>query len=316
MRKGIVLCLVFLVVWPAAEAQQDAQFTQYMFNSLYDNAAYAGVDGVTRFTALHRSQWLGYQSSFGDGGAPTSQLFSFDMPIYKIRSGAGFYLLNDDLGSIHNVEIQGSFAYHLGLRNAKLSFGMRMGLYAQTIDFDIYRPLQQGDPALEGHSGKESQVRPDLSAGVFLRHEKFYMGVGIDHLIKSKFDFGSSTRNALENQLTFIAGYYYDVNFDLQIRPTVLIKTDFNEYSFDFGAIATLRNTMWGGLSFRQSEAAILILGYNLLKDKSLKIGYALDYVVKDKEAKEATSHELMLSYELPPPRSGKKIIRTPRYRH
>jgi hypothetical protein len=74
---------------------------------------------------------------------------------------------------------------------------------------------------------------------------------------------------------------------------------------------------MWGGLSFRQSDAVILLLGYSLLKDKSLRLGYALDYTVKDQRAKSATSHELMLSYELPVnPGSGKKVVRTPRYRH
>jgi hypothetical protein len=74
---------------------------------------------------------------------------------------------------------------------------------------------------------------------------------------------------------------------------------------------------MWGGLSFRTSEAAVLLLGYSFLKDKSLKLGYALDYVIKDQNAKAATSHELMISYELPVnPGSGKKVIRTPRYRH
>jgi Type IX secretion system membrane protein PorP/SprF len=83
------------------------------------------------------------------------------------------------------------------------------------------------------------------------------------------------------------------------------------------GVIATLRNTMWGGLSFRQSEAANLLLGYSFLKDKSLKLGYSIDVVVKDRQAKENFSHELMLSYELPVSSGGgKKIVRTPRYRH
>ena len=79
----------------SAHAQQDPQFTQYMFNTLYITPAYAGVDGVTQLTAIHRSQWLGYQSSFNDGGAPTTQMISFTSPIYKLKSGFGVYALND-----------------------------------------------------------------------------------------------------------------------------------------------------------------------------------------------------------------------------
>jgi type IX secretion system PorP/SprF family membrane protein len=150
------------------------------------------------------------------------------------------------------------------------------------------------------------------------RTEKYYAGFGINHLLKSEFNFGiNQARNALENHLNFTAGYYYEVNFDLKLNPTVLIKTDFKEYSFDLGVIATLKDKMWAGISFRQSEAANVLLGYSFLKDKSLRFGYAIDVIVKDKDAKENFSHELMLSYQLPVTvNSGKKVVRTPRYRH
>jgi hypothetical protein len=101
------------------------------------------------------------------------------------------------------------------------------------------------------------------------------------------------------------------------LQPSILVKTDFNEYSFDLALIAMLKNTMWGGLAFRQSEAANLMLGYSFLKDKSLKLGYSIDFVVKDRQAKENFSHELILTYELPTGIGpGKKVVRTPRYRH
>jgi hypothetical protein len=95
------------------------------------------------------------------------------------------------------------------------------------------------------------------------------------------------------------------------------VKSDFTKTTFDLGGIAYYKDTMYGGLSFRQSEAVILLLGYSLLKDKSLKIGYGLDYVVNDQDAKQPTSQEVILSYSLPVnPASGKKVVRTPRYRH
>jgi type IX secretion system PorP/SprF family membrane protein len=288
-----------------------------MFNNLYLSPAFAGVDGVTRLTAFHRSQWVGYQSSFDDGGAPTTQMVSFNTPIFKLRSGFGGYIMNDQLGPQNNLEVQASYAYHLGIKESKLSFGIRLGMYSQTLDYNMYRYIHPGDELLKDKEGKESQVKPDMAVGIFYRSEKYYAGLGFNHLLKSEFDFGVSQRNALESHINATAGYFYEVNFDLSIQFAALVKSDFNKTMVDASVLAYLRDTMWGGLSFRPSEAVTLLLGYSFLKDKSLKLGYSLDYVIKDQDAKAATSHELMLSYELPVnPGSGKKVIRTPRYRH
>jgi type IX secretion system PorP/SprF family membrane protein len=317
-RQGfyIIFCLLLLTSAGKLFAQQDAQLSQYMYNGIYITPAAAGAEGVTRFTALHRSQWLGYESSAGGNGAPTSQLVSFTAPIHKINSGFGSYILHDKLGNLNNLHIQAMYAYHLGIGESKLSFGIKLGAVAQTVNGNEYEFIHENDPNII--EGKETQVRPDIGMGIMYRTEKFYGGLGVNHLTNATFDFGKNgIRNALERHLNFTAGYFYDVNFDLQINPTVLVKTDFNEYSFDLGAVATYRNTMWGGLSFRQSEALNVILGYALLKDKSLKLGYAIDIVLVDKQAKSGSSHEIMLTYDLPvSPGSGKKIVRTPRYRH
>jgi type IX secretion system PorP/SprF family membrane protein len=316
MLKRTFYILLVVMCGISAQAQQDPQFTQYMFNNLYITPAYAGVDGVTQLTVVHRSQWLGYQSSFGDGGAPTTSMVSFTAPIYKFKSGFGGYITSDRLGPQTNHEGQLMYAYHLGIKESKLSFAIKAGFYSVSINGKHYRYIQDGDNLIS--EGKESQIRPDLGFGMFYRSEKYYAGFGMNHLLKSEFDFGvNEARNALENHMNFTAGYFYEVNFDLKLNPTILVKTDFKEYSFDLGIIATLKDKMWAGLSFRQSEAANVLLGYSFLKDKSLRLGYAIDVVVKDQEAKENFSHELFASYQLPVTvNSGKKVVRTPRYRH
>jgi type IX secretion system PorP/SprF family membrane protein len=314
VRKPLLTGILLLSVL-VSQAQQDPQFTQYMFNTLYYNPAFSGVEGVTKFTAIHRSQWLGYAPTVGSGGAPTTQIISGTSPIFKINSGFGGYIMNDQLGPQNNLEAQLSFAYHLAVAGGKLSMGLRGGIYSQTLDFDKYIASDPDDPLL-GQSGKHSQVVPDLAAGAFYRKEKYYAGLSFTHLIKSEFDFDVGQRSTLQSHMYFTGGYFYDVSFDLRFQFMTLVKTDFTKTTFDVGGIAYLKDTMWGGLSFRQSEAAILLLGYSFMKDKSLKLGYALDYVIKDQAAKEPTSHEFLLTYELPVTLVGKKVIRTPRYRH
>ncbi len=317
MKRILLLLSVIVVCQASVFGQQDPQFTQYMFNTLYFNPGFSGVEGVTKLTAIHRSQWLGYQSSIDGGGAPTTQVVSFSTPIYKLKSGFGAYVINDRLGPQTNLEFQGSYAYHLSIKDSKLSVGIKTGLYSKAIDFDRYRAIDGNDPLLKDKVGKYSQVRPDLAIGAFFQREKYYAGISFNHLIKSTFDFDLSQRNALQTHAYITGGYFYEVNFDLRFQFSTLIKSDFTKTTFEFGGIGYFKDTMWAGLSFRQSEAAIVMLGYSLLKDKSMRLGYGFDYVIKDQQAKQPTSHEFLLTYQLPVnPAGGKKVVRTPRYRH
>jgi type IX secretion system PorP/SprF family membrane protein len=315
VKRILLLFALSLATLTQVNAQQDPQFSQYMFNTLYYNPGFAGVEGITKLTAIHRSQWLGYSPTSGGGGAPTTQVITFTAPIFKLNSGFGAHIVNDQLGPQNNLEAQASYAYHLGVKNSKLSFGIRAGVFSQTFDFDQYKPLNPNDDLL-GKKGAQSQIRPDFAVGAFWRKEKYYVGLSFNHLINSTFDFGVGQRNALKTHAYLTGGYFYEVNFDLKFHFSTIIQSDFTETTVNLGGLAYFKDTMWGGLAFRSSESATLLLGYTLLKDKSLKLGYSLDYVIKDQAAKQATSHELMLSYELPinPPNS-KKVVRTPRYR-
>jgi type IX secretion system PorP/SprF family membrane protein len=167
LRRTFYTALFIASGFTSAYAQQDPQFTQYMFNNLYLTPAFAGVEGVTQLTAIHRSQWLGYQSSFGDGGAPSTQMISFNTPIFKLRSGFGAYVTRDELGPLNNSEVQAMYAYHLGIKDAKLSFGVKLGMYSQSINYDLYRAIQPDDEVIKNKEGKESQIRPDVGIGVF-----------------------------------------------------------------------------------------------------------------------------------------------------
>lgn len=313
----IISLLVLILLFSGyAYAQQDPQITHYMFNQVFFNPSFAGSEGTTRITALHRTQWLGYQPTFDEGGAPSTQLLTFSTPLVGLHSGVGGYISNDRLGPLNNLEIQTSYAYFRQIGTGILSAGLKAGFYSQTIDFAKYRAINPNDPLINT-KGKESQIKPDIGIGFNYRSEKYYAGLSFNHILPTAFDFGLNQRTALEPTLYLTGGYFYEVNFDLKVQFMSLIKSNFKKTAIEFGGIAYLKDTMWGGLSFRESEAAILMFGYSLLRDKSLKVGYALDYIIKDQAVKQPTSHEVMLVYELPVLTAvQRKVIRTPRYRH
>lgn len=302
--------------------QQDAQFSQYMLNPIYYNPASAGLDGTTNASLMHRTQWLGYNSDFdGSGGAPSSQLLSFSTPL-KLKSlplGLGFNFIHDKLGQTKNLSIGFAIAYHKELKRGRLSFAIKPGLVSQTIDFSQFRFNNPDDPFNVG--SKESQVAPDLATGMYYSTNKYTIGIGVNHLLTPSFDFGLSQTDApFENKLeqTFnISGQYnYEIVRKVILSPSILVKTDFKNYSFDLSAIATYDDGIWAGLSYRKQESMVLLMGYSFLRDNTMKVGYAFDYVVDEQSAKQPTSHEFFVRYTLPSIATGnKKIIRTPRFR-
>src|SRR5258708_26460474 len=215
MTKRIFLMCLLIVFAARLSAQQDPQFTQYMFNTIYYNPGFSGVEGVTKISALHRSQWLGYSPTYGGGGAPTTQLITFSTPIFKLNSGFGALVSHDNLGPFNNLEAQASYAYHLGVKNSKLSFGLRGGVYSQTVDFNMYRTFDANDPLLGDKTGSLTQVRPDMAAGIFCKKEKFNLDSGFSHLLPSPFTFLLTQRHSLQTHTYITGGYMYQVNFDL-----------------------------------------------------------------------------------------------------
>ena len=298
-----------------ATAQQDPQFSHYMFNGLFFNPAYAGMDGaMAKFSFLHRTQWLGYEAAGNDGALPQSNLLSFHAPLLKYQSGVGVVLMQDRIGPIYNYNARASYAYHFMVGEGKLSLGLSGGVYAITMDFDQYRAINPDDPLIR--KGSETDYKPDMAAGVWYESPKYYGGISMNHVIQSEFDFGiDGARNPLARHMYVTGGYHWEATYDLVVTPSVLVKTEFETYSYDLNVMGTYKERFYGGLSYRQSDAITALVGVHALKDKSLTIGYSFDYTVPATEAKELTSHELYLSYQLPVIMKGSKpVIRTPRY--
>ncbi|WP_086047995.1 PorP/SprF family type IX secretion system membrane protein [Hugenholtzia roseola] len=311
MKKNLYLFLAFCVGFgffqTQASAQQDAQFSQYMFNTLYFNPATAGRNSdFIEMGAVYRSQWAGYTATFDQGGAPATQVVSISAPLNRINSGIGLHLAVDRLGPLSSTEVMLSYAYHVALKNeGKLSIGLRAGVYNQAIDFSLYRPNEAGDPNIP-QGGKENQFKPDLSAGIFYENPKFFAGAGITHLLPTQFNYGTQINiSSLTTHANLMVGGKFDLTESLFFSPSAMLQTDFNTFSYQGNALFTLQDRYHLGLGARASNAfddAILMVGANLLEKKDLRIMYSFDLVVSGQPAKQPTSHEVTIGFRLPAP--------------
>lgn len=315
LKLGFSLILFFAISF--AHGQQDAQFTQYMYNGMFYNPAFAGKDGGYRFSALHRSQWLNYTTASGQGGAPVTQLITAEGRLDSKNIGYGLSLVNDQIGPTNNLEVNLKGSYHKKIKRATLSIGGYVGIFSSALDYGEIIVVNP-EPGLP-QSGKEGQIALDFGAGILYDRGNYYLGLSTKHLNQPSFDFGDGAyANQLKNHSYFLFGYRIRPIGQLRIEPSLLIKTvSLNNFSYNVSVMATHQNKINGGIAYRGEESISLILGYSLLRDNSLKLGYAFDLVVGGLEAKAPTSHELMLRYMLPTSsREIERVIqRTPRFR-
>lgn len=298
-----------------ALAQQDAQFTQYMNNGLFYNPAFAGKEKGYKLSALHRTQWANYTGS--NGPAPITQLLTASGSLDNLNIGYGLTFVNDEIGPSSNQEINLAIGYHKKLRRGVLSVGLSGGLFSSTLKYDEFN-LVNPDPNVP-QGGRETQMNVNFGLGAIYDRGIYFVGLSTKHLNEPSFDFGDGAfENTLKNHSYLTAGYRIKTFAFWTFEPSILLKTvSFNNFSYNVSVIATHNQKISGGFAYRGEESMSLLVGYSLLKDNSLRIGYAFDLVVGGLEAKSPTSHEFMLTYNLPQvSREFQRVIqRTPRYR-
>ncbi|WP_422360597.1 type IX secretion system membrane protein PorP/SprF [Reichenbachiella sp.] len=322
MRKSIFMLIVLLTSGFTSMAQQDPHFTQYMFNKSYWSPALTAHDGKGSVSVLSRAQWIGYEPTFEeDGGAPSTQFLNFSTPISfkEMPLGLGVNVIYDKLGVLNNMEAQVSLAYHKALNRGTLSFGIRPAFVNRTLDFSKLRFVDPSDP--KNVQTKESQAVFDLAFGMSYSTENYLLAAGVNHLLRPELNYGLDASGNVSNKASMIYNLYgeysYRLTYNIDLTPSLLVASDLNTYSIDLSVIATYNKKIWGGLSYRNNEAMALLMGYSFLDNNQLKAGYSFDYIIKDQSAKQPTSHEIFIRYDLPSISTGaKKIIRTPRFRY
>ena len=219
---GKLVLLFVLLISLSGYSQQDPQYTQYMYNPLVINPAYAGNRGVTSILLLHRSQWVGLD------GAPSTQNLSVHSPIGLGKVGLGFSLVNDVLGPARETYFNTDFSYTIDTgAEGKFSFGLKGSLNLLDVDFSRTNPFNQNDPFLVSIDNKLS---PNVGVGIFYHDAKFYGGLSAPQLLRTDHFDRSGSQGAQtfvsEEEIHYygLAGYVFDLNRNLKFKPSTLVK--------------------------------------------------------------------------------------------
>lgn len=283
-------------------AQQDAQFTQYMYNTININPAYAGSRGVLSIFALHRTQWVGLD------GAPVTNAVSLNTPINGSNLGLGVSVINDKIGPTHENTISADLSYTVPASETfKLSFGIKAT--ANLFDLDVSRlnPADD-DPSLHDYNNK---FTPNVGAGIYLHSDKAYVGLSVPNFIETnRYDDNEVAIFKEKINYYLIAGYVFDLNNNIKFKPAILTKmVEGAPLQVDVSANFMFMDKFVLGAAYRWSAALSAMVGFQV--SDGLYIGYGYDNETTRLNNYNSGSHEIFLRYELF--NNNNKII-TPRF--
>lgn len=272
-------------------AQQDSQYTQYMYNTINVNPAYAGSRGVMSIFGLHRTQWVGLD------GAPTTNAFSINTPINESNIGLGISFVNDKIGPTNNNTITADVSYSIQTSETyKLSFGIKAAGNIFNLDTNKLNPQDANDPNLQNFS---SEFSPNFGAGVYLHSDKLYFGVSVPNFLQdTKYNDNSVT--VFKERMTFytIGGYVFDLTPDLKFKPAFLTKVVTGApLQVDVSGNFLLFDKFMLGAAYRWDSAISAMAGFQITD--GLYIGYGYDRETTNLKNYNSGSHEIFLRFEL-----------------
>ena len=304
MKKHIYILIVLMAVllFQETQAQQDPQYTQYMYNMNVVNPAYAGSKESLSLTALYRNQWSGMDNN------PVTFTFSAHSPIGE-KVGLGFSAIRDELGPITETNVFADFSYTLQVSsNVKLALGVKAGATFHDVGL---ASLELQDPNDPFFSENINNTYPNIGAGAFLYGDKFYIGVSVPNMLQSvHLDENGLKLGSETNHYFGTAGYVFQVTDNFKLKPSVMVKSAFDApVSFDGNLNALFYDRFELGASYRLDDSFSGLVGFQVTPN--LRIGYAYDHVLSDIKTVGPASHEVVLTFDV---FFKPRILRSPRF--
>ena len=293
LYKYILVCAV--MIWGNnVFAQTEPMYSQYMYNMLGVNPAYAGNREATSFNFFQRRQWVGL------AGAPQTTSVSLDGAFNDNKLGWGVQAYDDKLGVERADGVNMMMATHIQVSDkGTLSGGLSMGLMNYRIDLlNVQGRYTPSDPAFYSNFNK---WLPAVGLGIYYNTDKFYAGFSVPNVLKSRltaFDvMNSGIQKVNSTHLFFTSGYVFDVNEDVKIKPSTMIKAVGGApIEADFNTNVWLKNVIGLGFSYRTGDAMVAMAEAQI--NNNLREGYAYDITISPLKYYNNGSHELMFRYE------------------
>jgi len=285
-------------------AQQDPGYTQYMYNPLTVNSAYAGSTETLEAVLIHRSQWVGID------GAPSTQSFTVHSPLANDKIGLGFSAVNDNLGPSNELYLDANFSYTLMLSySTRLALGVKAGARMLNVDWTKGRFYDDSDVLL--NSNIDNKFSPSIGAGAYLYEEKWYVGASVPNFIRSDYyDDVQESVNLERLHYYVMAGYVFDLSEGLKFKPAMLARgVSGAPISLDVSANFLIQDTFTIGAGYRWDDSVSVLAGFQI--NKNFFVGYSYDYTTTDLNKYNDGSHEILLRFQLSPKTNQ---IKSPRF--
>lgn len=299
--KNLSAIIVFLFAIQIC-AQQDPQYTQYMYNMNVMNPAYTGSRETISFGLLYRTQWNGFE------GAPKTVTFFGHSPVGK-NVGLGLSVVSDEIGPVKETNAYVDFSYTVNLGgDHKLALGLKAGATFHDIGLTGLDLINENDPFF---SENINSTTPNIGAGVFYYSNNYYLAVSVPNILDSVHLDANGNNIGSETAHYFVTGgYVFQVSKNTKLKPSFLVKSAFDSpTSFDINLNALFFDIFEIGASYRLEDSFSGLVNFAI--SPSLRIGYAYDNISSDIKAYAPASHEFMILFDLNLPR---KISRSPRY--
>jgi type IX secretion system PorP/SprF family membrane protein len=292
-----------LYISPAI-AQQNPEYTQYMYNTMTVNPGYAGSSGTLEASLLHRSQWVGID------GAPQTQSFTIDAPLRNDKIGLGLSIINDKLGPSSELSFEGNFSYTIAFaEDRKLAFGLKAGARKLDVDWTKGRYHDPVDALLNENINNE--IKPSVGAGLYFYSDKWYIGASVPNFIKGNY-YDDIQESVDIDRLHYylIGGYVFNFSDNLKFKPAFLAKAVSGApLYYNVSANFLFYEKLTLGASYQVDDSVSALAGFQVTD--GFFLGYSFDYTTSDLNKYNDGTHEIILRYQLP---KKSKQIKSPRF--
>jgi len=288
-----ILLGVLLLGCAKAHSQQDPQYTNYMYNTININPAYAGSRGALSIFGLHRSQWVGLE------GAPTTNSFSVNTSIADSKVGLGVSFVNDALGVMDENTLSVDFSYTLDLNNrgSKLSFGLKGSANLLNVAYSDLNKYNPNDPQILNDVSNE--FTPNIGAGIYWHTEKSYVGFSVPSFLEST-RYDNNIQSTMQQKMHYylMGGHVFEINPTLKFKPAFLLKAvEGAPLQVDITGNFLIHDKFTIGGAYRWDAAWSALVGFQVTD--GMFIGYSYDSDIKALRNYNNGSHEIFVRFEL-----------------